>query len=371
MDFANHPCFNTEARHKTGRIHLPVAPACNIQCNFCDRKYDCVNETRPGVTSAVLKPKRAISYLESVLEKAGPISVIGIAGPGDPFANPLETMATLEMLSVRHPEKILCLATNGLGLPEYVPELAKYNVSHVTITLNAVDPEIGAKIYSWVRFGPHIYRGVEGARILLERQLESINLLKKHGITVKINTVIIPGVNEEHAVEVAKVAASLGADVQNCIPLIARRRNAVRRNADARPRVHGRAQARGRETPCANVALRALSRGRGRSRRRTKRSRDRTSSRAGVGSGRAGRGSALHCRRVARRTIRQSAFGRGNGTVDLRAEKRQDKSRRTKANSAPRCGRREMGNSCGGNKRLLRRARKRLRLSPGAGTFLA
>ncbi len=220
MDFANHPCFNTEARHKTGRIHLPVAPACNIQCNFCDRKYDCVNETRPGVTSAVLKPKRAISYLESVLEKAGPISVIGIAGPGDPFANPLETMATLEMLSVRHPEKILCLATNGLGLPEYVPELAKYNVSHVTITLNAVDPEIGAKIYSWVRFGPHIYRGVEGARILLERQLESINLLKKHGITVKINTVIIPGVNEEHAVEVAKVAASLGADVQNCIPLM-------------------------------------------------------------------------------------------------------------------------------------------------------
>ena len=34
MDFANHPCFNAEARHKTGRIHLPVAPKCNVQCNF-------------------------------------------------------------------------------------------------------------------------------------------------------------------------------------------------------------------------------------------------------------------------------------------------------------------------------------------------
>ena len=51
-----HPCFDKEARHKNARVHLPVAPKCNIQCNYCNRKFDCVNESRPGVTSSVLTP---------------------------------------------------------------------------------------------------------------------------------------------------------------------------------------------------------------------------------------------------------------------------------------------------------------------------
>ena len=220
MEFAEHPCFSAKARHTTGRIHLPVAPKCNIQCNFCNRKYDCVNESRPGVTSNILSPEQAGIYLGSVLERVSNLAVVGIAGPGDPFANPEETMRTLELVSEKYPEKILCLATNGLGLPEYVERIAKMNVSHVTITMNAVDPEIGAKIYSWVRYGAHIYHGVEAARLLLERQTLAIGLLKEHHITVKINTVIIPGINDEHAVEVAKYAAALGADIQNCIPLM-------------------------------------------------------------------------------------------------------------------------------------------------------
>lgn len=220
MDFANHPCFNPEARHTTARVHLPVAPKCNVQCNFCNRKYDCVNESRPGVTSSVLEPGAAVDYLESVLERIPNVAVVGIAGPGDPFANPEETLATMEKVGEKYPDKLLCLATNGLGLPEYVDRVAALNVSHVTITLNAVDPEIGAKIYAWIRVGNKPYRGVEGAKILLEQQLLAIRLLKEKGITVKINTVVIPGINEEHVPEIARVAGELGADVQNCIPLM-------------------------------------------------------------------------------------------------------------------------------------------------------
>ncbi len=220
MDFSKHPCFSAEARHTTGRIHLPVAPKCNVQCNFCNRKFDCVNESRPGVCSTILAPDQALDYLGNVLEKVDNLAVVGIAGPGDPFANPEETLRTMELVGKKYPDKILCLATNGLGLPEYVERLSKLNVSHVTVTVNAVDPEIGAKIYSWVRLGPHTYRGVEGARVLLEKQTEAIRALKAHGITVKINTVIIPGVNDEHAEEVARYTAALGADVQNCIPLM-------------------------------------------------------------------------------------------------------------------------------------------------------
>ncbi|MGA2223888.1 MAG: nitrogen fixation protein NifB, partial [Syntrophobacteraceae bacterium] len=87
-DFSRHPCFNAEAKGSYGRVHLPVAPQCNIRCNYCNRKYDCVNESRPGVTSAVLSPLQAARYVEKILEREPRISVAGIAGPGDPFANP-------------------------------------------------------------------------------------------------------------------------------------------------------------------------------------------------------------------------------------------------------------------------------------------
>jgi len=102
MDLANHPCFNAKMKGIYGRVHLPVAPRCNIQCKYCDRKYDCVNESRPGVTSAVLTPRQAMSYLEFIFEKTKNISVVAIAGPGDPFANPEETMETLRLVRKKY-----------------------------------------------------------------------------------------------------------------------------------------------------------------------------------------------------------------------------------------------------------------------------
>jgi nitrogen fixation protein NifB len=168
----------------------------------------------------VLNPAQAMSYLDAVLHEVKNIAVVGIAGPGDPFANPDETVRTLELVHQKYPDKILCLATNGLGLAEYVDKIAALNISHVTVTVNAVNPEIGAQIYAWLRWGSHVYRGVDGAKILLERQTEGIRKLKSHGIIVKINTVIIPEINDDHAVEVARYCRELGADVQNCIPLM-------------------------------------------------------------------------------------------------------------------------------------------------------
>ena len=93
------------------------------------------------------------------------------------------------------------------------------NVSHVTLTVNAVDPEIGAKIYAWVRDGKRVYRGQIGAQLLWDRQAAAIRALKDRGITVKINTIIVPGVNDQHVVEIARRVAELGADIANCVPL--------------------------------------------------------------------------------------------------------------------------------------------------------
>ncbi|MCU0571618.1 MAG: nitrogenase cofactor biosynthesis protein NifB [Syntrophobacteraceae bacterium] len=219
LEIDRHPCFNVEVKGECGRVHLPVAPACNIKCNYCNRKTDCVNESRPGVTSAVLTPEQALSYLGRVMEKEPSITVVGIAGPGDPMANAEQTIETLRLVRSRFPSMLFCLASNGLGLPAHVDELADLGVTHVTVTINAVDPAVGRKITSWVRDGKVIYRGARAAEVLLDRQMEAVRALKARGIMVKVNTIVIPGINDDHVVEVARAMADLGVDILNCMPV--------------------------------------------------------------------------------------------------------------------------------------------------------
>jgi len=226
IDLASHPCFNKDARHTYARVHLPVAPRCNMQCNYCDRKFSCVNESRPGVACTILTPPQALDYVRRLMVATPNMSVIGIAGPGDPFANPDETLETLRLVRREFPALLLCMATNGLALLPYVADLAALNVSHVTVTVNAVDPEIGAGIYSWMLHDSHIYRGSAAAELLWENQCNAIKSLKNHGVLVKINTILIPGVNDHHINKVAGTVATMGVDVLNIMPLYPTRNTA-------------------------------------------------------------------------------------------------------------------------------------------------
>ena len=220
VDFSRHPCFNVKVKGKFGRVHLPVAPECNIKCNYCNRKYDCVNESRPGVTSTILSPEQALVYMEKVLVAEPRISVAGIAGPGDPFANSDATLTTMQLLRHHYPDLILCLSSNGLGLAPHVDELADIGVSHVTVTVNGIDPEITKNIYSFVKDGNVIYRHIQAAELLLARQIKAIEKLKSRGVTVKVNFIAIPGVNAHHAVTTAKAMAKLGVDLFNCMAML-------------------------------------------------------------------------------------------------------------------------------------------------------
>jgi nitrogen fixation protein NifB len=218
--FLRHPCFNQEARHRYARIHLPVAPRCNMQCNYCNRKYSCVNESRPGVTCAVLRPGQAIEYLRRFAEKVPNLSVVGIAGPGDPLACASETLETLRMVKAEFPQQMLCIATNGLNLLPYVDDLAALGLSHITLTINAVDPELGAKFYKWIEIDGKLCFGVEAASELWHRQQEALRAMAAAGIAVKVNTIYVPGINDHHIDAVAKTVSVLGAAVLNIMPLL-------------------------------------------------------------------------------------------------------------------------------------------------------
>ena len=215
---AEHPCYDRKAQHKYGRIHLAVAPSCNIQCNFCVREFDCVNESRPGVTSKVLIPQEALEKTRQIITDYPFIKVVGIAGPGDPLANN-ETFETFELIKKEFPELTLCMSTNGLLLPEKLEDILRVGVSTLTVTINAIDPEIQAKIVDHIIYHGKVYRGVEGAEIQIKNQLEGVEAAVKAGLVVKVNTVLIPGINDKHVIEIAKKLYELGVYIMNIMPL--------------------------------------------------------------------------------------------------------------------------------------------------------
>ncbi len=227
-----HPCYSADAHHKYARMHLPVAPKCNISCNYCNRKFDCMNESRPGVTSQVLTPDEALYKYGKVKEKIDQLTVVGIAGPGDALANWKQTKKTISLIkdfhndthrqeaNVKQEEAIFCLSTNGLMLSLYADEIIAMGINHVTITINAIDAEIGAQIYKYILWNGLRYTGKAAAEILIDSQLAGLKRLAENGVMVKVNIVMISGVNDKHIPEVVKKVKSLGAFMTNIMPLI-------------------------------------------------------------------------------------------------------------------------------------------------------
>lgn len=213
-----HPCFGVKAHYKAARIHLPVAPMCNIQCNYCTRALNKC-EWRPGVASCIMNLNDAIKKIESELKTNPKLKVVGIAGPGESLCNKL-TFDVLYVIKEKWNWLIRCISTNGLLVEEKADELKSVDVHTATITVNAINKEVGAKIYEWINHNGEILRGEEGAKVLIEKQLNGIEALVKRGIVVRINTVLIPSINTNEVELIAKEVASRGAVLMNIIPLI-------------------------------------------------------------------------------------------------------------------------------------------------------
>jgi nitrogen fixation protein NifB len=215
-----HPCFNEEAHDRVGRVHLPVAPKCNIQCNFCERKV-CMNVAiqHPGWTAKVISPSEALDLVRSIVKTKNGKFVIGVAGPGDPLANEA-TFKALNLIHREYPGIMKCMSTNGLLLADKLSEIVDAGITALTVTVNAANADIGQHIYSWVRYAGKTYRGREAAELLIVKQIQGIKKAVDAGIIVKINTVFIPGVNDEQMTTLASRLRDLHVNIMNIMPLI-------------------------------------------------------------------------------------------------------------------------------------------------------
>lgn len=219
---AEHPCYSAEGRHRYARLHLAVAPACNIQCNYCNRRFDCSNESRPGVTSGLLTPAQAAERVAMVKARMPNLTVVGIAGPGDPLANAARTLDTLKRVRDFDPSLLLCVSTNGLALAPLAGKLAELGVNHLTITLNTLDPAIGERLYPWIYYANRRWQGRRAAQLMVDAQLDGLAAAVAAGMQVKINSVVIPGITDHGLTDVAEAARQHGAVLHNLMPLISR-----------------------------------------------------------------------------------------------------------------------------------------------------
>lgn len=217
----SHPCFSEPAHFRVFRIHLPVALKCNMKCKYCDRKVGAhYHITRPGVTKRIISPDEALKLVDDILkDKKNNEVVIGIAGPGEALYNE-ETFTTLELINSNYPNSQLCICTNGLLLNRYAQRLYDLGVKYLTITINAISPLVGKNIYSWIIYDNKVFRGVEGAKILIENQIAGLKKSSSLGMLVKVNSVLIPGINEFHLPEISKTVKEAGAYIHNIMPLI-------------------------------------------------------------------------------------------------------------------------------------------------------
>jgi nitrogen fixation protein NifB len=124
------------------------------------------------------------------------------------------------LIHAAHPALINCLSTNGLVLEDNVAALADAGVQTVTVTVNAIAPAILAQINAGVTLDGATYTGIAAAEILAAAQLRGISAAAAAGMVVKVNTVLIPGVNDEHIGDIARTVAAAGAHLYNIIPLI-------------------------------------------------------------------------------------------------------------------------------------------------------
>ncbi len=213
----SHPCFGRCAA-RTGRIHLPVSPGCNIACRFCERAVNNY-EQRPGVTAHILKPEESLAIVGKSIALCPEIKVVGIAGPGDTLATN-NALQTFRLIGKEFPDLIKCMSTNGLLLNEKADEIIDAGIDSLTVTVNAIDPEIEARLNKYIIWHGEKIEGINGAKILIENQLKGIKKVAAAGVTVKVNSVLVSEINQFHLPQIAQRVAEAGARIYNIIPLI-------------------------------------------------------------------------------------------------------------------------------------------------------
>ena len=170
-------------------MRVSVTDRCNLRCRYC----------MPEVTEHL--PMREILTYEEIAFVCAQAAVLGIdqfrITGGEPLVRK-DCAALVSMLKGIPGIRRVAMTTNGVLLQEHLEELLEAGLVAVNISLDSTDREQ--------------YRAVTGMDEL-ERVLASVRLAAGK-LPVKINCVVLRGVNEDAPVNLAALARDLPVDVR-------------------------------------------------------------------------------------------------------------------------------------------------------------
>ena len=216
----HHPCFSNRREDLWIRIHLPVAARCNVKCIFCDHDLGASCHTsKPGYSSHLMTPDEAIARVIMEYTAEPRLKIVAISGPGEPLVND-ETFVTMQGVRNNLPEIKFCLSTNGTLLEDMIDKICDLNVSTISVSMSTQSDVIAGQLYEWAIFNGQILKGKEMGREIVSRQLSGIRSATDAGIFVKVNTILIPELNECDMDALSRDISDAGAQLHNIVPLV-------------------------------------------------------------------------------------------------------------------------------------------------------
>ena len=178
-------------RRPLGSLRVSVTDRCNLRCRYCmpEQEY-------------VWLPKQSILTFEEIARLVGLFTSLGVdkvrLTGGEPLLRhdlPTLTAMLAEMPGV----KDLALTTNGLLLSRHADALKRAGLRRVTVSLDTLRPD---RMKELARTDRHadVLAGIASARSV--------------GFPLKLNSVVIRGVNDDELIDLIEFARSQQAEVR-------------------------------------------------------------------------------------------------------------------------------------------------------------
>ena len=178
-------------RRPLGSLRVSVTDRCNLRCRYCmpEQEY-------------VWLPKQSILTFEEIARLVGLFTSLGVdkvrLTGGEPLLRhdlPTLTAMLAEMPGV----KDLALTTNGLLLSRHADALKRAGLRRVTVSLDTLRPD---RMKELARTDRHadVLAGIASARTV--------------GFPLKLNSVVIRGVNDDELIDLIEFARSQQAEVR-------------------------------------------------------------------------------------------------------------------------------------------------------------
>jgi len=168
-------------------IRVSVTSRCNFRCLYCMPNTPFEWEPHENI----LRYEEMFEFLKLAIDEG--VKKIRLTG-GEPLLRK-DLDVFIKMLHDYKPDLDLALTTNGYYLKEYAKILKDAGLKRVNMSLDSLKPETAAKI---------------AQKEMLNKVLEGLDEALKAGLKVKLNTVVMQGINDGEILDLLDFAKEKG-----------------------------------------------------------------------------------------------------------------------------------------------------------------